>query len=111
LIVQGAAASQTDEETREKLRDEQLSHLNTWIAGYQADRERQGLDRELDLPTAVLATWALELGLGVLEAVGIEPRSRKAWADINNRMARSFQLAPDPVERRAPRKARSPKAS
>lgn len=110
LIVQGAAAAQTDEETREKLREEQLSHLELWIAGYQADRERQGLDPHLDVPTAVLATWALELGLGVLEAVGIEPRSRKAWADITNRMARSFQLPPDDQERKRPRKRAATRA-
>lgn len=104
LIVQGAAAAQTDEETREKLREEQLSHLDLWIAGYQADRARQGLDPDLDVPTAVLGTWALELGLGVLEGMGIEPRSRKAWADITNRMARSFQLPPDGEDRKRPRK-------
>src|SRR4051812_25333855 len=40
LIVQGAAASQTDDETRETLLEEQLSHLNTWIEGYERDRDR-----------------------------------------------------------------------
>lgn len=107
LIVQGAAAAQTDDETREKLREEQLSHLDRWIAGYEADRERQGIDPSVDIGTAVLATWALELGLGVLEGVGIEPRSRKAWADVQNRIARSFQLPPDAVERKAPPKRRA----
>jgi TetR/AcrR family acrAB operon transcriptional repressor len=104
LILQGAAAAQTDDETREKLREEQLSHLDAWIAGYEADRERQGIDPAVDVPTAVLATWALELGLGVLEAVGIEPRSAKAWSDIQNRIARSFQLPPDDQERKRPRR-------
>ena len=104
LIVQGAAAAQTDEETREKLREEQLLHLNAWIAGYEADRERQGIHPSVDMPTAVIATWALEVGLGVLEGVGIEPRSAKAWSDIQNRIARSLQLPPDDKERQRPRK-------
>jgi TetR/AcrR family acrAB operon transcriptional repressor len=103
LIVQGAAAAQTDEETRERLREEQLSHLDAWIAGYERDREAMGIDPSADLRTAVIYTWAVEVGLGVLEAVGIEPRSRKAWADMANRFARGLQLPPE-EPRRKPRK-------
>jgi hypothetical protein len=95
LIVQGAAAAQTDEETRTKMREEQLAHLNVWIKGYERDRERLGIHPDVDIPSAVIYTWAVEVGLGVLEGVGIEPRSPKAWADIHNRMARSLQLEPD----------------
>jgi AcrR family transcriptional regulator len=104
LIVQGAAAAHTDEETRQRLREEQLTHLNSWIDGYRRVRGRQGIHPSVDIEAMVLYTWAVELGLGVLEAVGIEPRSRKAWADIHNRMARGMQLPPDdgvrPVGRR-----------
>jgi AcrR family transcriptional regulator len=103
LIVQGAAAAQTDEETRERLREEQLSHLDAWIAGYERDREVMGIDPSVDLRTAVVYTWAVEVGLGVLEAVGIEPRSRKAWGDMANRFARGLQLPPE-EPRQKPRK-------
>jgi len=95
LIVQGAAAAQTDEETRERLAEEQLSHLNVWIEGYERDRERLGIDPSVDIRTAVIFNWAIECGLGVLEGVGIEPRSKKAWSDMMNRFARSWQLPPD----------------
>ncbi len=95
LIVQGAAAAQTDEETRKQLRDEQLSHLRSWIKGYEQARDRLGIDPTVDLQAAVLYTWAAEVGLGVLEAVGIEPRSRKGWSDAHNRFARSLQLPPE----------------
>ena len=105
LIVQGAAAAQTDEETRERLREEQLGHIDAWIAGYEANRERQGIHESVDLQAAVLDTWAVELGLGVLEGVGIEPRSKRGWADAHNRFARSLQLPPDDQERKRPRKA------
>jgi AcrR family transcriptional regulator len=105
LIVQGAAAAHTDEETRRGLRDEQLSHLNTWIKGYEQHRDRLGIDPSVDIQAAVVYTWAVEVGLGVLEAVGIEPKSRKGWADIHNRMARGLQLPPDDVERKPPAKA------
>jgi hypothetical protein len=92
LIVQGAAAAQTDEETRESLREEQLSHLNDWIAGYERDRKRLGIDPSVDMRTAVIYTWAVEVGLGVLEGMGIQPKSRKAWADMTNRFARSLKF-------------------
>jgi TetR/AcrR family acrAB operon transcriptional repressor len=107
LIVQGAAAAQTDEETRASLRAEQLAHLRVWIDGYERDRDRLGIDPSVDIETAVLYTWAVELGLGVLEGLGIEPRSTTAWADIHNRMARSLQLPPD-GEARIPAVARRP---
>jgi AcrR family transcriptional regulator len=109
LIVQGAAAAQTDEETRDRLREEQRAHLSVWIEGYRRDRERLGIDPSVDIETAVLFTWAVELGLGVLEGLGIEPRSARAWADMNNRMARSLRLPPGgdaPGTRAAPRPRR-----
>jgi AcrR family transcriptional regulator len=96
LILQGAAASLTDEETRARLREEQLSHLRVWIKGYEQERERLGIHPDVDLHSAVVYTWAVEVGLGVLEAIGIEPKSRKGWADIHNRMGRSLRLDPDP---------------
>jgi hypothetical protein len=65
-----------------------------------------GIDPSLDLEAAVLHTWAVELGLGVLESLGIEPRSKKAWADVQNRVARSLQLPPDDQLRARPRPKR-----
>jgi AcrR family transcriptional regulator len=95
LIVQGAAAAQTDAETRSSLRAEQLQHIRAWIAGYERERLRLGIHPSVDIETAVLSIWAVELGLGVLEGFGIEPRSATAWADVQNRFARSLQLPPD----------------
>jgi len=103
--VQGAAAAQTDEETRGRLREEQRTHIDVWVAAYERDRARLGIDPSVDMDTAVLYTWAVELGLGVLESVGIEPTTTRSWADIQNRLARSLQLPPDqkrtrPAQRR-----------
>jgi len=94
LIVQGAAAAHTDAETRDRLREEQTGHLKVWIDGYRRERSRQGIDPSVDIEAMVLYTWAVEVGLGVLEALGIEPKSATAWADIHNRMARGMQLPP-----------------
>lgn len=94
LVVQGAAAAQTDEETRRRLRDEQMSHLRVWLREYEKARDRMGIHPSVDMEAALLYTWAAELGLGVLEALGIEPRTAASWSDINNRLARSLQLPP-----------------
>jgi hypothetical protein len=63
-----------------------------------------GIDAAVDLRTAVIYTWAVEVGLGVLESMGIEPQSPEVWADMANPFARSLQLAPDEGSRRKPRK-------
>ncbi len=110
LILQGAAAAQTDEETRASLRDEQLSHLEGWLKQYEDNRDRMGIHPTVDMEAALLYTWAVELGLGVLEGLGIEPRSAKGWSEVQNRLARSLQLPPDPEVRRRPkRKAPAPR--
>lgn len=95
LILQGAAAARTDAETRDRLRDEQLQHIESWIAGYEAARAELGIDPAVDLRAAVLYTWAAEVGLGVLEAIGIEPRTKKGWADMAARFGRSLTLPPE----------------
>lgn len=93
LLVQGAAAAQTDDDTRLRARDAQLAHLRSWIDGYEASRARSGIDPDLDMEAAVLCTWAIELGLGVLESYGVEPPSTDAWADVMRRVALSFRPA------------------
>jgi AcrR family transcriptional regulator len=95
LILQGAAAALTDDETRERLRDEQLAHLDDWAARYEEHREALGIDPSVDVRDAMLYTWAAEVGLGVVEALGIEPRSKKSWGDMAARFGRSMTLPPD----------------
>lgn len=94
LIVQGAAAAQTDEETRVRLHDEHRSHLDRWISGYESEREVLGIDPVVDLETAVLFTWAAEIGLGLLEVLGISP-SPEGWADAYDRLMRGLKLPPE----------------
>ena len=107
LILQGAAAALTDEETRERLRAEQSEHLRSWAERYEEHREVLGLDPSLDVSDAVLYTWAAEVGLGVLEAIGIEPRTKKGWADMNARFGQAMTLPPaDAAKGRSPRRSK-----
>ena len=93
LLVQAAAASQTDADTRTRVREAQAAHVDDWVERYEANRERLGLDGALDIPTAVLYVWAAELGLGMLEAFGMEPDDPEQWADIQTRLAESLRGA------------------
>lgn len=95
LVLQGAAAAPTDAPTREQLREAQLAQLDRWVRDYEPQRDRLGIDAHVDIRTAVMFQWAAEIGLGALEAIGIEPRSSAAWADVANRYMRSWQLPPD----------------
>jgi len=92
LLVQAAAAAQTDDDARTRVREAQQQHVDGWVEGYEANRVRLGIDPSVDIETAVLYIWAVELGLGVLEAFGMEPQSTTKWAAIQNRVARSLQL-------------------
>lgn len=95
LLVQAAAAAQTDDDARTRIREAQEAHVNDWIERYEADRERLELDPDLDLPTAVLYTWAAELGLGMLEAFDMGSLDPDHWAEFQSRVARSFRLPKD----------------
>ena len=106
LIVQGAAAAQTDPDTRKQLRDEQVAHLQEWLEAYERERGRMGIHPAVDMEAALLYTWAAEVGLGVLESFGIEPGSIQGWSDAHNRFARSLQLPPDDLKRARPRRRR-----
>jgi TetR/AcrR family transcriptional regulator, cholesterol catabolism regulator len=92
LLVQAAAASQTDEETRARVRDAQQAHIDDWVARYEANRARLEFDEDLDIATAARYLWAAELGLGMLEAFGMGDVDPRAWADMLNRVGRSLRL-------------------
>ncbi len=92
LLVQAAAAAQTDEDARERVRAAQLEHVQGWVERYQASRDLIGIDPDVDIETAVLFTWAVELGLGMLEAFEMPPASPDRWAAVQRRVARSLLL-------------------
>jgi AcrR family transcriptional regulator len=94
LLLQGAAAAKTDDETRVRLRDEQRLHLDRWFRDYEADRDLLGIDRSVDIEAFSLFTWSAEIGLGLLEVLGIVP-SPDGWADVYDRLVRGLALPPE----------------
>ena len=49
------------------------------------------LDPAVDMRTVVLMLWSMELGLGVIEALGLEAPDRDAWADLTGRFIQSIE--------------------
>lgn len=90
LLVQAAAASQADDDARHRIRSAQQSHVQGWIDRYRANRSAIGLDDAVDIDNAVLCTWAIELGLAMLEAFDMAPASPDAWAEVQHRVAQSL---------------------
>jgi len=50
-----------------------------------------GIDPSVDLESAVMLTWAAEIGLGILEVLGISP-GPEGWANAYDRFVRGLQL-------------------
>jgi hypothetical protein len=69
-------------------------HLDMATEAHEEWRERAGVDASLDMRALVLLIWSADLGLAVLQAMGIEPPDPKAWADLMRNMLRSL-AAPD----------------
>ena len=73
LIVEAAAAARTDEEARRLLHDAVGAKLDEWASDYRAVWRRDGLDPEVDPEAVMLLLFAAEIGLGILEAIDVEP--------------------------------------
>ena len=73
LIVEAAAAARTDEEARQLLHDAVGAKLDEWASDYKAVWRRDGLDPEVDPEAVMLLLFAAEVGLGILEAIDVEP--------------------------------------
>lgn len=72
LLVEGAVAGRGDAEVRERLSADQSTKLAEWSEVYGVWQDRDEIDPALDITTVVTLLWAMELGLGVLEAIGLD---------------------------------------
>ncbi len=79
LILEGAAAARSDAEVRQRLHRLQDRHLSAWAGGLE-DRLAHNGNPSTDMRTAVTAVWSAELGLGLMEALGLPTPSPKALA-------------------------------
>jgi AcrR family transcriptional regulator len=72
LLLEGAAAARQDSAIRDRLGEQQAEKLAEWASMCRDAVEPAILDATPDLEALFTLTWALEVGIGVLEAYGIE---------------------------------------
>jgi AcrR family transcriptional regulator len=110
LLLEAAVAARTQPDVRERLRDAMAPHLEMATEAHEEWRERAGVDPHLDMHALVLLIWSADLGVAVLDAMGIELPDPKVWAELMRRMLTGLE-APDarpgaPTPRPATRSAR-----
>jgi AcrR family transcriptional regulator len=91
LLLEGATAARNDAAVRDRLTVEQGERFASWVAEYETAQADGVLDPDVDMQAAVLMLWSLELGLGVVEALGLAPPDPDAWADLTERLVRSIE--------------------
>ena len=91
LLLEGAATARGDAAVRERLNREQVRRMESWIVEYEAAQAAGQLDADLDMRAAVMMLWAMELGLGVLEAFGIDDPDPEAWAELTRRFVQAIE--------------------
>jgi AcrR family transcriptional regulator len=82
LLLEAAAASRTDPELRDSLRPTLTALINRWINDYRAWQRTGDVDPDVDMADLLTVLWAIELGIGVLEAQGAMRIKAVALADF-----------------------------
>lgn len=90
LMLEGATAARNDPQVRDRLAAEQGERLRSWVADYEGAQRHGELDEAVDMRAAVLMLWSMELGLGVIEALGLEPPDPDAWRELTRRFVQAI---------------------
>jgi AcrR family transcriptional regulator len=93
LVIEAAAAARADEDVRELVRDVISDKQREWAALYRQQWEQEGLDPEVDPEGLMTVLVATELGLGVLEALDIEPPKPRVMSTIIGKLVGSLRSA------------------
>jgi AcrR family transcriptional regulator len=80
LLVEGAHAGHVDDDAREEIGEIYEAKLAEWRAIYRTLQAEEDSFRGVDMDTLVTTLWAMELGLGVLEAAGVDLPKPAAWS-------------------------------
>jgi AcrR family transcriptional regulator len=90
LLVEGAVAGRSDAEVRDRLVREQTDNLEMWAEIYRTWQERHEIDPSLDIRAVVTMLWSMELGFGVLEAIGTPLPQPSEVGDAMRRLVRGL---------------------
>jgi len=86
LLVEGAAAARVDDDVRRELGELLRAKLAEWRSIYHDVQVDQHIDPEVDMDSLLVVLLATELGLGVLESIGVELPKPAAWERTINRL-------------------------
>ncbi len=79
LLVEGAAAARVDPAVRNELSATLTAKLDDWRAVYREIQAEEQLDPDVDMEALVFLLFAAELGVGVLESIGVDLPKPSAW--------------------------------
>jgi AcrR family transcriptional regulator len=82
LLVEGATAARSDGELQQALRDDQSERLDEWATIYEEWKRRDEIADHLDTRTVVQMLWAIELGLGVMESMGLPTPEGRSTGEV-----------------------------
>ncbi len=94
LLLEGAVAARSDPDVRARLRETMLPRIDMATEAHEEWRDRAGVDPSLDMRSLVMLIWSADLGLGVLEALGLDLPDVNAWSTLMRQLLKSLE-APD----------------
>jgi len=110
LLLEAAVAARADPDVRKRLRDTMVPRIDMATEAHEEWRDRAGVDPSLDMRALVTLIWSADLGLGVLNAMGVELPDADAWSDLMRRLLKSLEAPdaqPGPPTPRPTRRGRS----
>jgi AcrR family transcriptional regulator len=94
LLLEAAAAARADGDIRDRLRETMLPRIDMATEAHEEWRDRAGVDPSIDMRALVTLIWSADLGLSVLDALGVDLPDVGAWSDLMRRLLHSLE-APD----------------
>jgi len=90
LLVEGAHAAHVDEEAGQTIGEVLQARLEGWQAQYR-EVQAHGSFPDVDMDALLTLLLAMELGLGILEATGVDLPEPSAWSATVRRVLEGIQ--------------------
>jgi AcrR family transcriptional regulator len=91
LLVEGAHAGHVDDDARNEIGARYEAKLAEWRSIYRALQTEDESFAGIDMDTLVAMLWAMEVGLGVLEAAAVELPKPAAWSATLRRLLEGIE--------------------
>jgi len=110
LLLEAATAARSDGEVRERLRETLVPRIDMATEAHEEWRDRAGVDPSIDMRALVTLIWSADLGLGVLDALGVDLPDAGAWSGLMRRLLHSLEAPNAAPGAPSPRSARRRKS-